>query len=159
MVATTWIALAGSTGGFFNRCVIDATVLPACTKIVCPSGRERAVYSIAMAPPAPVLFSTMTVRFAKGRSFSAKKRTITSAPLPAGKAQISRMSPLGKVCAVAPFDTTEAVSANTAAAKRDNRNFIVMRNHTIPDRSSLFLERLLAGRAELRHHDQCNRRD
>ena len=63
--------------------------------MVWPSGLARATYSVAILPPAPALFSTITVRFTIGRSFSAKWRTSTSAPLPGGNAQMRRMSWLG----------------------------------------------------------------
>jgi hypothetical protein len=56
---------------------------------------ERAVYTAAMLPAAPTLFSTMMVRLANGRTFSPKYRTSTSAPLPAGKPQMKRISWLG----------------------------------------------------------------
>ena len=49
----------------------------------------------AMLPAAPTLFSTMMVRLANGRTFSPKYRTSTSAPLPAGKPQMKRISWLG----------------------------------------------------------------
>ena len=72
------------------------------------------MYSAAMLPPAPGLLSTMTVRLTRGRSFSAKYRTITSAPLPAGNAQIRRMSWLGYSCARIPVGTTESAKASSS---------------------------------------------
>src|SRR5262245_9417574 len=71
------------------------------------------MYSAAMLPPAPGLFSTMIVRLTTARIFSAKYRTITSAPLPAGNAQTKRMSWLGYSWATTPAGTTESAAASS----------------------------------------------
>src|SRR5262245_65593561 len=84
---------------------------------------------MAMLPPAPDLFSTITVRFAIGRSFSAKYRTRTSAPLPGGKAQMRRRSWLGYAWAwalvgIVPCATAAAIARPAQRANHFDSNFI-----------------------------------
>src|SRR5262245_4476901 len=131
---------------------------------------------MAMLPPAPDLFSTITVRFAIGRSFSAKYRTRTSAPLPGGKAQMRRMSWLGYAWAwalvgIVPCATAAAIARPAQRANHFDSNFICFllwqeiadgrslivaagSRPTAPARPRSFLERLLTGPTKLRQHDQ-----
>src|SRR3972149_4799511 len=92
--------------------------------MVYPSGFAFATYSVAILPPAPALFSTMTVRFTIGRSFSAKYRTNTSAPLPGGKAQTKRKSWLGYSWArTVPGITPNAAAKAIASHAEYNNDF------------------------------------
>src|SRR5262245_11469125 len=72
-----------------------------------------------MLPAAPTLFSTMMVRLANGRTFSPKYRTSTSAPLPAGKPQMKRISWLGYSCARTVPCITPNAAVSTTASRTD----------------------------------------
>src|SRR6218665_31901 len=70
--------------------------------MVCPSGAARATYSAAMAPLAPALFSTITVRPSSADIFCATTRAMPSLPPPAAVGTTSVMGRSGKAaCAPA----------------------------------------------------------
>src|ERR1700680_2821280 len=69
--------------------------------IVWPSASPRATDCAAMRPPAPSLFSTMTVWPRLACSFSATMRAIVSDALPGETPETRWMVLLGKACAVA----------------------------------------------------------
>src|SRR4029077_5924878 len=104
--------------------------------MVWPSGLARATYSVAMLPMAPGLFSTITVRLSSGRIFSANYRTSTSAPLPAGNAQMKCTSWVGYCCA----RTAAGHSPNASTARAANRLAMCLIAFRLQPKSPLRLE-------------------
>ncbi|MOA25659.1 hypothetical protein D3C78_1463990 [compost metagenome] len=77
---------------------------------VWPSGADLATNSVPIAPPAPVLFSTMTACPYFAPSFSATIRAVESTTPPAENGTMIRMGRLGKAvsCAYAGMATSVA---------------------------------------------------
>src|SRR6218665_817434 len=90
--------------------------------MVCPSGAARATYSAAMAPLAPALFSTITVRPSSADIFCATTRAMPSLPPPAAVGTTSVMGRSGKAaCAPAGKASAPASRARQSARRRAGR--------------------------------------
>ena len=90
---------------------------------VCPSGAALATASAAMLPPAPGLFSTMTVRPSAGPMLTASERASVSVEPPAGAPTRMRTGAL-PICARAWVASVNDASA--AGVMRMSRRFIIV---------------------------------
>ncbi len=102
LIATTFgtlpISMIGAKSRFMSKlglvekyCIHECSLKP--DRSVYPSGRDLATYSVAIAPPAPGLFSTTTGLFQISDSFCAIARAMVSAAPPAEGRQHDRDRP------------------------------------------------------------------